>query len=57
MSTENEKKGFFERLFGENKPKKSSCCGNMEFEEIPEESVNDQDKMAIKEKSGGSSCK
>lgn len=57
MSSENEKKGFFERLFGENKTKKSSCCGNMEFEEIPEESLNDQDKKASKEKNGGSCCK
>lgn len=57
MSPKNEKKGLFERLFGENKPKKTACCGNLEFEEIPEERVNDQDKKAPKEKSGCSCCK
>lgn len=57
MSSENEKKGFFERLFGENKTKTSSCCGSIEFEEIPDESLNDQDKKVSKEKRGGSCCK
>lgn len=56
MNAENENKGFFGRLFGGSSTKKNSCC-NIELEEIPEESLNDQDKKAPKEKSGGSCCK
>lgn len=37
MKNENEKKGLFERLTGGKKAKKSSCCCNIELEELPEE--------------------
>jgi len=54
---ENEKKGLFERLTGNKKVKKSSCCGSFEIEELPEENAdNKNDKISKKEKSN-SCCK
>lgn len=49
MKNGNEKKSFFERLTGGNKAKKSSCCCNVEIEEIPEETVDEKDSNAQKE--------
>ncbi|OQB20840.1 MAG: hypothetical protein BWY11_02265 [Firmicutes bacterium ADurb.Bin182] len=37
MKDEKEKKGFFARLAENKKDKKSSCCCNIEIEEIPED--------------------
>ena len=47
MKNENGKKGLFDRLNGNKKTKKSSCCCNFEIEEIPEK--ND-DKKSEKSK-------
>lgn len=46
MKIENDKKGFFERLFRGKKAKKGSCCGNFEVEEISNESENNKDSKA-----------
>jgi len=43
MKNENEKKGLFERLLGGKKTKKSSCCCNIELEEIPDATPNNKD--------------
>ncbi len=37
IKNDNEKKGLFARLNENKKTKKSSCCCNVEIEEIPEE--------------------
>jgi len=37
MKNEDEKKGLFGRLIGGKKAKKSSCCCDIEFEELPDE--------------------
>jgi len=37
MKNEDEKKGLFGRLIVGKKVKKSSCCCNIEFEELPDE--------------------
>ncbi|MBP2667694.1 MAG: hypothetical protein H6Q76_2674 [Firmicutes bacterium] len=39
MSSENAGKGIIKRLFGENKTKNSSCCQNIEFEEISQKAL------------------
>lgn len=36
MENKNGKKRIFSILNGNKEPKKSSCCGNFEIEEIPE---------------------
>ena len=48
MQNKNEKKRLFNfHLLNVGKqPKKSSCCGSFELEEIPDESENDKDKQA-----------
>ncbi|MBR0598565.1 hypothetical protein [Sinanaerobacter chloroacetimidivorans] len=46
MSNENEKKGIFGRLGG-NKKSKSSCCCNVEIEEIPEEKDGDKNDSSM----------
>ncbi|HPL98774.1 MAG TPA: hypothetical protein PLS45_02615 [Bacillota bacterium] len=40
MSSENEKNGIFRRIIGSRKPPKSSCCCNVELEEMPEENAD-----------------
>ncbi len=55
MKNENEKKGFFARLTENKEAKKSSCCCNVELEEIPDENNDNQsDKKSLTEK--GNSC-
>jgi len=44
MKDEKVKKGFFVRLIKGNGTKTSSCCGNFEVEEIPNESGNSKIK-------------
>lgn len=56
MSNKNEKKGFFGRLFGEKKDKKSSCCCNIELEEIPEECCDKKDANEEDKVEKNSSC-
>lgn len=53
MTQDNEKKGFFQRLTGNNKPKKNSCCCSIELEEIPEEKNENKE---IKKEKKGSCC-
>jgi hypothetical protein len=55
MKEENEKRGLFERISLKGKPKKSSCCCNVELEEIPEAEVGKEDQQKEK-KDGGNSC-
>jgi hypothetical protein len=43
MKTEGEKKGLFGRVKIAPKPKKTSCCCNIELEEIPD---NEQENEA-----------
>lgn len=57
MNTDQEKKGFFERLFGGISSKKNSCCGSIEMEEIPDDKFDDQENQAAKKNSGESCCK
>jgi hypothetical protein len=52
MTNGNEKKGLFEQLNGSKNTKKSSCCGNYEIEEIPEE--NTEKENETKEQVNGS---
>lgn len=40
MENKNGKKRIFNIINGNKEPKKSSCCGNFEIEEIPEEENN-----------------
>lgn len=40
MENKSEKKKLFTFISGGKHPKKSSCCGNFEIEEIPEEEVS-----------------
>lgn len=40
MENKSEKKKIFNLIRGSKQPKKSSCCGNFEIEEIPEEEEN-----------------
>jgi len=47
MKNENEKKGFFERLTGVKKDKKSSCCGSFRIEEITDKSDDEKKSKAI----------
>jgi len=42
MKNDNEKKGLLNRLNENKKAKKSSCCCNIEVEEIPEENVEEK---------------
>ncbi|MBZ4647696.1 MAG: hypothetical protein JG777_3185 [Clostridia bacterium] len=46
-----EKKGFFSRLIGNRKAKKSSCCCNIELEEIPEEKEENKEERSAKDTS------
>lgn len=55
MKNENEKKGLFDRLNGNKKTKKSSCCCNFKVEEIPEEK-NDNKGEDKSQKGKGNSC-
>lgn len=57
MKNENKKKGLFERLMGNKKAKKSSCCGSIELEEIPEENTDNKNEKLPKEEKGNSCCK
>lgn len=57
MKNENEKKGLFERLAGSRKAKKSSCCCNIEVEEIPEENADNKDEKECCKEKGNSCCK
>ena len=43
MKIDNDKKGFFTRLIRDKKDKSSSCCCNVELEEIPDGSGNGKD--------------
>lgn len=42
MKNEKEKKGWWERLTGGKKDKKSSCCSNFRIEEIPPDTANNK---------------
>lgn len=53
MTEKIEKKGLFQRMTGNIKPKKNSCCCNIELEEIPEEK---NDNKEIKKDKKGSCC-
>lgn len=55
MENENEKKGFLERLLGGKKAKKSSCCCNIELEEVPEENTDSKETKGS-DKNKDSSC-
>ena len=57
MKNENEKKGFFERLFGSKETKKCSCCCNFEVEELPEENTDDKNEKESSKDEGNSCCK
>lgn len=57
MKNENEKKGLFDRLIRGEKAKKSSCCGNFQIEEIPEENNEDKSKKKSQKDKGTSCCK
>lgn len=50
MKNENDKKGFFERLFESIKVGKASCsCGNCDIEDFPDESeICNDSKDSIK---------
>lgn len=56
MKDENEKKGLLGHLTGGKKPKKSSCCGSFEIEEIPEENADNKNEETPKNGKGGSCC-
>ena len=43
MKNENKKKGLFERFLGSKKAKKSSCCCNLQLEEVPMENTANKD--------------
>lgn len=50
MTEKIEKKGLFQRLTGNNKIKKNSCCCSIELEEIPEEN-NEKNEIKNDKKS------
>lgn len=45
MEAKKEKKGLLKRFLRSMKPKKSSCCGGFEVEEIPEENADNEKKL------------
>lgn len=57
MEKENKKKGLFERLIGSKKTKKSSCCCNIELEEVPEENTTSKDAKDSDKNKNSSCCK
>ena len=57
MGNQNEKKGLFDRLNGNKKAKKSSCCGSFEIEEIPEENKDKKEDKVPPKGKGGCCCR
>lgn len=57
MKNENEKKGLFERLIGSKKVKKSTCCCNVQVEELLEENADHKDPQDAAKAKNNSCCK
>lgn len=57
MKEESEKKGFFARFTENMKSKKSSCCCNIEIEEITEENTENNNVNDSSENKSCSCCK
>ena len=57
MKNENGEKGLFRRLVGNKKAKKSSCCCNVQLEELPEENTDNANAKKPAKEEDNSCCK
>lgn len=56
MKNEAEKKGFFSRLFGSQKPKNSCCC-DLQIEEVTEKDTDNKGSEKLADSPKDSCCK
>ncbi len=56
MKNGNEKTGLLGRLMGGNKAKKSSCCCNIELEELPKKNTDNKEPKDSPKSKNNSCC-